>query len=454
MTPTLTTQQMRQIVRRQGSHDAGRLLWRPGASIDTTGAGQARQIPDREVGTGYASAADAHAALLAEVNAPDAPAVTPAGEALPGAPTPIDYVTAMRRDTWRQQRHMRKITTNRRRNACRAQVVDADRRVEVVQGASGLARYRGLWRCGSAWSCPLCGNEIARRQRDMLRNLLKQVDMRGHVVTMVTLTLKHERDETMGAVYKRLRTAMRAFWQDTRLRKCVGDDYGYMGRITGIEALHGANGWHVHAHIHVVSTRSLNIPPQQATRTREADTARDFQTYANALWRRCVANAGGYCSAEFGFWTSRDPHTPEERERRMTYPARWDAASELAGVKHDGHGRSIWSILEGATAGSQLDRRLWHEHEQATSGKSRLKCSPGLLASYGLDEQELEGADHLPDEDTAGQVVLELTNTEWSAVRRGGAEYRLLWTLEQQGIGCTMLLLEELVSRYLAGRRE
>ncbi len=457
MTPlTLTTAQIRQIVRRQGSHDAGRLLWRPGTSLDTTGAGQERQIPDREVGTRFATAADAHADMLANLDRPDAPAPTPASEVLPGQATPVDYVAAMRRDTWRLQRHMRKLTTNRRRCACRAQVADADRRVEVVQSAAGLARYRGLWRCGSAWSCPLCGNEIARRQRDMLRELLKQVDGRGHVVTMVTLTLKHEHDEPMSAVYKRLRRAMRAFWQDTRLRKCVGDDYGYVGRITGIEALHGAHGWHVHAHVLVVSHRSLNIPPQEATRTREADTARDFREYAGDLWRRAVANAGGYCFAEFGFWTSANKanETQEERERRITYPARWDAASELAGVKHDGHGRSIWSILEGATKGSAYDRRLWHEHESCTSGKTRLKCSPGLLAEYGLDEDELDGSDHLPEEVAEGQVVLELTNCQWSAVRRFSAEYRLLWTIEHQGIGCAMLLMEDLVSRYMAGRRE
>lgn len=315
-------------------------------------------------------------------------------------------------------------------------MIDIDRRVTAHLSADGRAGYRGLMRCGNAWTCPLCGNEIAARQRDLLDRLHDAAEAVGDSGVLLTLTMRHTRGESLDSMFRRLREALRAFWKDKRNRALL-TQYGYTGRVTGMEVTYGENGWHLHVHLTVYFT------------TWPGD---DWEKYGASLWQRCVQQAGGYASKARGFLLTKRP--TERDEENPGYPAKWDLASELSNPERKkSEGMSPWALLV-AAQDSTTWRALWEEYEKATFRQTRLKLSPGLAAHYGIDLEENDSAaDELPPEEDQGDIVLTMGDATWRSVRWARAEAALLDALEEGGLEAATALLHRIWTDYAAAAR-
>jgi len=111
------------------------------------------------------------------------------------------------------------------------------------------AHFGGLIVCGSIWQCPACAAKVSERRREELTEAVKRWHAEPHSgnVILVTLTLRHHKNESLRALAESLREAWRQVKQGAGW-KSFQENFGVVGLITALEITHGRSGWHPHLH--------------------------------------------------------------------------------------------------------------------------------------------------------------------------------------------------------------
>jgi hypothetical protein len=248
---------------------------------------------------------------------------------------------------------------------------------------------------------------------------------------MLTMTLPH----TAGDRLKWTRTLSAGAWKRVtqgRAWLALKKRLGIVGFIRALEVTHGANGWHPHIHVLLLTERPLTPAEQSA-----------LHDHAFAAWRASVVKHGHAAPQR---WCT--TLTVIADEGIATYATKMGAALELtqgAGKL----GRSTTSRTPFAVAldyldtGDHDDLLLWMEWERDMKGARQLTWSRGLKARYGIGEQtdeEVAAAD-VPD----AEVVGVLTAAEWRVVVAvPGLRVRLLEAAERDD---GAVALDRLLSR-------
>jgi hypothetical protein len=145
-------------------------------------------------------------------------------------------------------------TPERQRN-CGVLPVGSQVEIRLKEGS---AYYCGVETCGNVWLCPVCSSKIHHRRADELRTALAIWEQAGHAASLVTITIPHNRDDTLSrlvgaerAVWKKVSAG--AAWQ--RLKRRLG----IVGYVMALEITWGdEHGWHPHYHVLLVQERDLD----------------------------------------------------------------------------------------------------------------------------------------------------------------------------------------------------
>ncbi len=146
---------------------------------------------------------------------------------------------------WKQET-LAEILPNERVSFCMRRVVPGKSGVKILHSQKHQkAHYGNLMVCGSIWLCPICASKISERRKE---ELLTGFDNFEGVFVMVTYTLRHNSNERLKVILKKLDNAYKLTthgrrWQEFKKR------YEVVGSVSNLEITHGQNGWHPHKHV-------------------------------------------------------------------------------------------------------------------------------------------------------------------------------------------------------------
>jgi hypothetical protein len=278
--------------------------------------------------------------------------------------------------------------------------------IQVCRTAQGGAYYVGVKTCGSLWTCPVCAAKIAEGRRADLERLLDGHHERAGAAYMLTLTIPHGRFDRLAA----LRQAVAGAWRKVQAGagwKHIKAACAMVGTVRALEVTHGANGWHPHLHILLLTSAPLARP---------GDLHR-------AIYERWAAQVKKITGTDCSFNAS-----DMRRATVADYVAKWGVDAEIARaatkISKKG-GRSPWQLLADAGAGCQASADLFREYADAMHGARHLTWSRGLKAEYGVDERDdldlaettPEASPELPLQTGAGEGCIgHLDRGAWAAI--------------------------------------
>lgn len=266
----------------------------------------------------------------------------------------------------------------------------------------GTASYAGLQTCGSVWSCPVCAAKIAERRRAEIIASMAAHKGQGGLVSMLTMTTPHQRQDNLGDLLAKQAKALHRFWSD-RGTKAIFEAMGVLGQIRALEVTHGRkspqnNGWHPHYHVLVFH-----------------DVAGDLHGWEESLylrWAECCKRAGlGEPSRAHGLKL-------HDGSKAAAYASKWGLEDEMTKghTKKALHGETPFDFLRAflADAGDKQAAALFREFAETFKGKRQLHWSRGLKARFAVEEATDEQlANKIEDRAVLlGQITLE----QWRSV--------------------------------------
>lgn len=282
------------------------------------------------------------------------------------------------------------------------QIANQKVRLVRVEAEQPRAFYRGLQACGLRWVCPCCTIKKSEESREALNAALSVARDRGLVPVMLTLTARHKRTTDLREFWAMLSKAEKQMktsnaWKALNKRHLKG------GFAKAVEITHGANGWHPHFHLILM------------TNADDEDHAAELVETLRADWLHQLNRVGLDGKSKAARERSFDVRGAQEAGDYIT---KWGAAEEmtLAGSKvGKAKGRTPWQLLRDArTADTDAERMqagaLWWEFSQVMKGVHQLRQSPKfreLVAAYEPPEGE---AEEEPEETT----VFRFDDPEWT----------------------------------------
>jgi hypothetical protein len=296
---------------------------------------------------------------------------------------------AGRRELWRMSRIDRVRKCGR---------VARDLLVRLSVTPSGDAGLRGLTTCGSVWACPVCALSVMTGRAQELESAITAWHAQGGSVALVTLTMRHQAGQGLGACWDASGAAWRAASGGSRKVRDVFAAAGVVGWARRVEVTHGVNGWHVHVHALVF----LRDPAQLG-----AVSGVMFGAWAAALKRMGFDGT----TREHGLdckLVSREDRAGDLAGylATATYRESGSVARELAsasGKRAKRGNRTPFDILADyarayrAATPCGRDRALWDEWETESVGRRAITWSRGVRELLAL-------GDELTDDDLAGEL--------------------------------------------------
>jgi hypothetical protein len=302
-------------------------------------------------------------------------------------------------------------------------------------GADRRAGFSGLASCGSVWACPVCSERILAGRQTELSEGLASWSARGGRVAFVTLTMRHDKGQSLRSLWDALSKA----WDNAvkgRAWKAARARYGVAGFIRVVEVTHGDSGWHVHVHAAFLLDGSVPIT------SADVDDLGCvlFQPWRASLMRSGLraplARSGGL---DAKLWDG-STGVMADYFAKGTYAADASrAALELARgdlkIARSGNRTPFRILADFVEFGVLDDLELWQEWERGSKGRRQMTWSRGLrdllLAGPELTDQELADAEL----GTVDDDLVELDAATWKRVRDSGVAAALLDLAEQDDFG-------------------
>lgn len=303
-------------------------------------------------------------------------------------------------------------------------------RVSTSSSGQRVAGFGGLQSCGSPWACPVCASKIAAERQGELAAALSTWSAAGRGVVMVTLTMRHDRGQSLRSLWDaqayawHAATSGRAWTADQQALGVVMPRTIRTGARAGevveevrvptvrvVEVTHGDAGWHVHVHALLWLAR----PVSDATADELGQ--RLFGRWSAALVRKGLrapllrsggmeAHAGQGDLSDFGDYFTKAQYAGSE-----------SLAAEM--VRADGkaarrQNRTPFQVAADVVAlGLVDDLAIWHEWERGSRGRRQIQWSPGLRELVGLLHAERTDEEIAAD-DLAGETVAWIEAEDWA----------------------------------------
>lgn len=267
--------------------------------------------------------------------------------------------------------------------------------VDVHADGKRSASFHGVVTCRSGWGCPLCAYRLARQDQQDLNSALSFWRGEGREVSLLTLTSRHKRSDSLVSMRKGMKGALRGLRASHAYRSL-----GNVKSVTATEITDGANGWHLHFHILIVNEAG------KPSILSDLDGLRP-------VWLRLLNKHG--LSGNYAALDVRDGSAAG------SYVAKFGVAAELAlsaeKSARESTSRTPFEILAAAADGCKKSAARFVEYVLAMKGSSRLHWSRGLKAASVSDD--------LPDDGEIENPVVErfaarvwASGGTWSAASR------------------------------------
>lgn len=282
--------------------------------------------------------------------------------------------------------------------------------VQVLKGATtNKAFYHGLQVCAMPWACPVCASKISERRRAEVFKGMKQAEVLGLQVALVTLTVPHGLGDDVSSVVDGMSAAWTRLWQGRQGME-FRESLGLFGHIRALEVTHGANGFHPHFHA------LMFFHPAQVHPGAWEKFGPRWQTVAVRSGLPRPSDERG-CKIDDG-------------KKAAAYVAKgvWGLESELTKghVKTGKKGsRTPFDLLRAYMAGDKAAGALWRVYVDAFTGRRQLHWSVGLkklLAIADLSDDEIANK---PD-DERSLLQASITDEQWRLIYRRGFESAVL----------------------------
>jgi predicted nucleic acid-binding protein len=217
--------------------------------------------------------------------------------------------------------------------------------------------------------CPTCGPKVAEREAANIALAVTEQYARGGSVALLTLTLRHGRDQALADLLKALSGAWTSVRQ-SRVTRAMWADLT-TGYVRKLEVTYGhRNGWHPHLHLLVFLRPGVVDDDAQDL----ADAI--FDPWSTHLVKRGMGEPLRDRAVDVEVLT-----LESAQERVASYVAK-DAARELASAggkrgRREGS-RTTYELLRDAAAGDHHARWRYAEFEDAMRGRHRIEWSTGL----------------------------------------------------------------------------
>lgn len=329
---------------------------------------------------------------------------------------------------------LREFSQVRRCKGCgywmRAEVVGV--RYSEANGAG----FSGLVTCGSVWVCPVCSAKILARRSVETGVLLLGWENLGGRHVMGTLTMRHNKGHSLGALWDALQAAWHAVIGNKVWRKWKSR-VGSPGVVKVVEVSYGENGWHVHIHFVFLV----------AGETTDADVA-ELARWLFPKWQRALAR-NGFDSLSVG----QELHLVDGLEaasqlgeylsKQTAYGTAESLGRELFGSQSKtvrGWSKTVphWRLAEDFFATGDLDcLRLWHEMERASHGRRQYSVSKGLRELMALGPEKSD--EEIAQEQAGDRDLVQITREGWKSVLRANRQGRwapvtILEVMEAEGV--------------------
>ena len=319
----------------------------------------------------------------------------------------------------------------------------------AVRRKDGRAYYSGLRSCGSVWTCAVCSAKISKLRADELRRGLGNWLDRGGIITMMTLTVQHERSDDLSDLLERMSKAQRWFYSG-RWYQTFREKYGIIGSVRNLECTWGQrSGWHPHSHVLLLGDKKI-------------DHRELYERWAKAcekygLWASWEAFQHGVSdTTELGLESKVEGVSKYLTKMfELDDKTTWTAAEELtlAHYKVSNTQRFTPYDLLRATieTGDTLYSHRFEQFAKAYKGKRQLYWSKGLrdLLGLGTDQTDETLANA---EDEGGEIVLIIQRPIWRYVLRAGLRKDLLEWVETYGAAHVQDFLSAAVMEGLHAR--
>ena len=353
---------------------------------------------------------------------------------------PPNEVAQRRLMRWVYQAAARELLPRGRVSICFRLVVPTKNPKLAHSPSVMKAHYKNLCICGSVWSCPICAAKISERRRiELTQAIANRPDLN---VSLVTLTLRHERDDDLPIILDALLSSYR-FLKTGRKWQTFEDHFGLVGSIRSLETTYGRNGFHPHLHCLYFTNGAQN----------KASLKARLETWFDEYWPKALGRAGRSAIPGVGADvrnTYGDIASYVQKYGVEPTGNTWGVEHEIAKspVKKSSRGGDSPSELL-ANYALQCDSQntglmwetcgqRWKDYANCFKGRQQLVWSPkarkekdgkprvaGLRELLGVDDEKTDL--ELAKAFTTDAVILyELTSEEWRTVLANDARGELL----------------------------
>lgn len=251
------------------------------------------------------------------------------------------------------------------------------------EDGTATAGYAGLGMCGSVWACPVCSAKIQAERRDEIQRVVDWAGSEGLTCVFGTMTLRHNRKQSLELVWGGLSHAFRRVSQDKAVRR-LRKKYGFAGYVRVVEVTYGKNGWH--PHVHTLALYDFgDMDDYEIELALEEIRAAEF-----AVWARAAREHGLGKPDKKRYQLQLVSNSLADYLSKASYNGE-KASFEMAGstLKESyGKNRNPWEILQDIVeTGNADDVDLWREYEAVSRGRRMLTWSRGLKAAAGVTEK-------------------------------------------------------------------
>ena len=265
---------------------------------------------------------------------------------------------------------------------------------------SKKAFFTGLSRCGLLWVCPVCAPIIAERRSKELLIAMKNAEVLGYRIGMLTLTFSHKFGDDLGGSLRGIKRAW-AKMIEGRAYKTLAKRIGLVGHVRALETTYNLNGFHPHFHVLMFDDGTVSHE--------------EIEEALYPMWLSACKRAGiGLPHREHGIKL-------QNGEKANQYVT-WGLQSELAKghlKKSRGAGKSPFDLLRDVLeTGNETSANLFRIYARELKGSRQLVWSTGLRAKLGLDVEERTDEELVAEEDIQNSTVVAVFSTlEWRAIR-------------------------------------
>ena len=308
-----------------------------------------------------------------------------------------------------------------------------DRDVEIWHSRERkTAYYQGLMKCGLQWVCPLCSARISEKRRISLREALDNCRAE-FVPVMASYTVQHNAGDRLASLLNGMLSAYRKM-RGTRFWRTLKEEYMIFGECRALEITHGENGWHPHFHVLMfLRTEILPYMKNGNVYDLEGYLYEPLRIQLTSEWIGALGKHNLNAQDGPGLHVRGDFSTIDDYLTKMgtclpKQIKRWGVAEELTKSNRKtalAGSVNVWDMLLLHYAGVPLYGALFVEYFRATSGKSGMQWTPGMLKALQVTQQsddELLAADQEPGD----TLLLALSSDQWRQVLDAGAAGALL----------------------------